>query len=218
MALHPKVFGDSFVSSIAAGEASGTLVENFENIAIQLEKEEDLISKIKGAMLYPIVVLSAAFLLGLGLTFMRGLFGSMTERVQTAVRATDITNPPTEDNPLTLTPSKVTMRQGETSEVQVAFMLTNPEDLYIKIMGKLAGVVMTIHPVLLRSFKIKGNLSMAIVDFGSVEGKKLKDKSRYSPLPKFPGSTFDWTVVAPNDAKVQLCVRLRQVTDILKFQ
>lgn len=67
---YPKVFSGLFIGVTSAGEASGTLVENLENISIQLEKEKDLLSKIKGAMLYPIVVLGAAFILGLTMAFL----------------------------------------------------------------------------------------------------------------------------------------------------
>jgi len=68
--LYPKVFSGLFISSTKAGEASGTLTENLENVAEQLEKEKELVSKIKGAMLYPVVVLTAAFVLGLVLAFL----------------------------------------------------------------------------------------------------------------------------------------------------
>ncbi len=68
-ANHPKAFSGLFVNVTRAGEKSGTLVENLENIAEELKKEKEMISKIKGALLYPIVVLSAAFVLGLVLAF-----------------------------------------------------------------------------------------------------------------------------------------------------
>jgi len=68
-AQYPKVFPGIFISATNAGEASGTLVENLENVSEQLEKEKELVSKIKGAMLYPIVVLIAAFILGMVLAF-----------------------------------------------------------------------------------------------------------------------------------------------------
>lgn len=64
-----KVFSGLFINAVYAGESSGTLEENLENIAQQLEKERELISKIKGAMLYPIVVLVAAFILMMVLSF-----------------------------------------------------------------------------------------------------------------------------------------------------
>ncbi|MBT4120417.1 MAG: type II secretion system F family protein [Candidatus Magasanikbacteria bacterium] len=69
MSRYPKVFSGIFVSSVYAGETSGTLDQNLENLAEQLEKEKELISKVKGAMLYPIVVLVAAFVLGIAMSF-----------------------------------------------------------------------------------------------------------------------------------------------------
>jgi len=68
-ARYPKVFSGVFVSATYAGEESGTLEENLETIAKQLEKERELSGKIKQALLYPTVVLVAAFTLGLGLAF-----------------------------------------------------------------------------------------------------------------------------------------------------
>ena len=69
-ARYPKVFSGLFVNAIYAGEASGTLIENFESIAEQLEKEKELVSKIKGALLYPVVILTVAFVLSLVLAFL----------------------------------------------------------------------------------------------------------------------------------------------------
>ena len=67
---YPKVFSGIFVSSVYAGETSGTLSENLKNLAEQLQKEKELTSKVKGAMLYPAVVLAAAFVLGIAMTFL----------------------------------------------------------------------------------------------------------------------------------------------------
>ncbi len=67
---YPKVFGDIFFSSIYAGESSGTLDENLENLAIQMKKEKELSSKIKSAMFYPVIVLIASFILGLAMSFL----------------------------------------------------------------------------------------------------------------------------------------------------
>jgi type IV pilus assembly protein PilC len=57
MAKHPQAFNQVYVSLIAAGEASGTLDKALERLAIQQEKDADLISKVRGAMIYPIIVL-----------------------------------------------------------------------------------------------------------------------------------------------------------------
>lgn len=57
MARHPDTFNKIYISLIAAGEASGTLDKALERLAIQQEKDADLMSKIRGAMVYPIIVL-----------------------------------------------------------------------------------------------------------------------------------------------------------------
>jgi type II secretory pathway component PulF len=54
----PKVFNRVYVSLIAAGEASGTLDKALERLADQQEKDADIISKVRGAMIYPLIVLA----------------------------------------------------------------------------------------------------------------------------------------------------------------
>jgi len=56
-AKHTQAFNRVYISLIAAGEASGTLDKALERLAIQQEKDADLISKVRGAMVYPIIVL-----------------------------------------------------------------------------------------------------------------------------------------------------------------
>ncbi|HEY5667870.1 MAG TPA: type II secretion system F family protein [Candidatus Saccharimonadales bacterium] len=57
MAKHPDVFNQVYISLIAAGEASGTLDKALERLAMQQEKDADLMRKVRGAMVYPIIVL-----------------------------------------------------------------------------------------------------------------------------------------------------------------
>lgn len=54
---HPEVFDSVFLALIAAGETSGTLDESLNRIATQQEKDAATMSKIKGALTYPIIVL-----------------------------------------------------------------------------------------------------------------------------------------------------------------
>ena len=54
---YPKVFNKVFVSLIAAGETSGTLDKALERVAIQQEKDAEILSKIRGALAYPVIVL-----------------------------------------------------------------------------------------------------------------------------------------------------------------
>lgn len=57
LAKHPNVFDSVFVNLVSAGEASGTLDKALERIANQKEKDAEIISKVRGAMVYPIIVL-----------------------------------------------------------------------------------------------------------------------------------------------------------------
>ncbi len=57
LSKHPTVFNQIFVSLVSAGEASGTLDAALERIAEQQEKDAEIISKVRGAMIYPIIVL-----------------------------------------------------------------------------------------------------------------------------------------------------------------
>lgn len=60
-AKHPEVFDKVFLALIAAGEASGTLDESLRRLAAQQEKDAATMSKIKGALTYPIIVLVVIF-------------------------------------------------------------------------------------------------------------------------------------------------------------
>ncbi len=57
LAKYPDTFNPVFQNLVAAGETSGTLDKSLERIAIQQEKEADVISKLRGAMTYPVIVL-----------------------------------------------------------------------------------------------------------------------------------------------------------------
>lgn len=53
---HPGVFDDVFIALVSAGEASGTLDRALERIADQQEKDAEIMAKVKGAMVYPLIV------------------------------------------------------------------------------------------------------------------------------------------------------------------
>lgn len=57
LSQHPKVFNSIFISLISAGEASGTLDRSLERLAIQQEKDAEVLSKVRGALIYPAIVL-----------------------------------------------------------------------------------------------------------------------------------------------------------------
>lgn len=53
----PHVFNQVFISLVAAGETSGTLDTALERIANQQEKDAEIIAKVRGAMIYPLIVM-----------------------------------------------------------------------------------------------------------------------------------------------------------------
>ena len=60
MGRHPKVFTELFTNMVAAGEAGGILDTILLRLATFLEKNDALVRKIKGAMVYPAVIFSVA--------------------------------------------------------------------------------------------------------------------------------------------------------------
>ncbi len=54
---HPEVFDKVFIALVTAGEASGTLDDALKRVAAQQEKDAAMMSKIKGALTYPVIVL-----------------------------------------------------------------------------------------------------------------------------------------------------------------
>ena len=54
---HPDVFDKVVLALVAAGEASGTLDDALKRVATQKEKDAAMLSKIRGAMVYPAIVL-----------------------------------------------------------------------------------------------------------------------------------------------------------------
>jgi len=61
LAKYPKVFDKVYVSLVAAGEASGTLDKSMERLAIQQEKDSEIVSRVRGALMYPAIVLVVLF-------------------------------------------------------------------------------------------------------------------------------------------------------------
>lgn len=59
MARHPDVFDSVYVNMVAAGETSGTLDLALQRLADQQEKDAEVMSKVRGAMVYPLIILLA---------------------------------------------------------------------------------------------------------------------------------------------------------------
>ncbi|MFA6228354.1 MAG: type II secretion system F family protein [Patescibacteria group bacterium] len=62
---YQRDFGEMFVNMIAAGEASGNLEGVLNNLYIQLKKDHTIKSKIKNAMIYPIIIVCAMIALSI---------------------------------------------------------------------------------------------------------------------------------------------------------
>ncbi len=65
---HRKIFGDLFISMISSGEISGNLEEVLNQIYLQMKKDHEIVSKVKGAMIYPAIVVTA--MVGIGIAMM----------------------------------------------------------------------------------------------------------------------------------------------------
>jgi type IV pilus assembly protein PilC len=63
LARHPKVFSRLYIAMVEAGEAAGILDEVLDRLAVQIEKEANIKRRVKGAMVYPAVVVSFALLI-----------------------------------------------------------------------------------------------------------------------------------------------------------
>ena len=79
MAVHPKVFSKLYVASVQAGEAAGVLEKVLSRLANNLEKQKEFQGKVKGAMIYPIIIIIgmigvAAVMMTVVLPKMMGLY------------------------------------------------------------------------------------------------------------------------------------------------
>jgi len=65
LAKFPGIFDELFTNMIRVGEVSGNLEEVLNILSLQLEKDYELIKKVRGALVYPAVILVAMGLVGI---------------------------------------------------------------------------------------------------------------------------------------------------------
>lgn len=76
LAAYPSVFNELFVNMVSVGEVSGNLEEILDILALQLEKEHDLTSKVHGALIYPAVIVVA--MIGIGVLMLTYILPKIT--------------------------------------------------------------------------------------------------------------------------------------------
>ena len=67
IARHPRIFSRLYISMVEAGEAAGILDVVLDRVAIQIEKETKIKRRVKGAMMYPLMVLAFASVVMIGM-------------------------------------------------------------------------------------------------------------------------------------------------------
>ncbi len=65
LAAYPRIFPEIFVAMARAGEESGSLADSLSVVALQMERSEELLRKIRGAMIYPAIVIIAVIIVGI---------------------------------------------------------------------------------------------------------------------------------------------------------
>lgn len=65
LARYPTIFSELFQGMVKVGEEAGTLEEVLKVLSLQMERERDIKSKVKGAMIYPAIIICA--MIGIGI-------------------------------------------------------------------------------------------------------------------------------------------------------
>ena len=78
LARYPQIFNTLYVNMVRAGERSGEFALTLKRLALMMESSAKLTRKVKGALTYPVVVMSMALLITFGIiTFVVPVFASM---------------------------------------------------------------------------------------------------------------------------------------------
>lgn len=63
MALHPEIFSDLYVGMVRVGEAAGALEPVLDRLADYSERQSEFVGKVRGALTYPVIMITAGFLI-----------------------------------------------------------------------------------------------------------------------------------------------------------
>ncbi len=80
------------------------------------------------------------------------------------------------------------------------------EFLDVLIKGESRGVLLSVHPQITETFKIKGRTSLAVLDFTDSMDQSIISKTTFKSLDRFPGAVFDVTVVMQKNAYISNAV------------
>jgi len=91
LAEFPDVFSDLYIAMAKAGEESGSLAESLKTLAIQMERASNLRKKIKGAMIYPLIVITIMVIIGILMMIyvmpqITGVFKGMNKELPTSTK------------------------------------------------------------------------------------------------------------------------------------
>src|SRR3989344_5383548 len=77
LTLYPRAFSRLYVAMVRAGEEAGTLADALHTIAVQMEQSSTLRKKIRSAMIYPVIVVTA--MVGIGVLMMLYVVQTLTK-------------------------------------------------------------------------------------------------------------------------------------------
>ncbi|MBF0314100.1 MAG: phenylalanine--tRNA ligase subunit beta [Oligoflexia bacterium] len=99
--------------------------------------------------------------------------------------------------------------QNSSMFIPEAWIGKHPHQFYnLLVQGSIVGAIMSVAPMALRNFKIRGELVLAVVDLSAFQDRESKEKMLFKPLPKFPSANFDCTVVAPGNKPVEEIIKI----------
>src|SRR3990167_1565251 len=91
MARHPQVFSPTYIALLKSGEVGGVIDEVLARLADNLEKQQEFSGKVKGALIYPAIIVVGMFVVGLVMMIfviprLTSLYGDFDAELPTATK------------------------------------------------------------------------------------------------------------------------------------